>query len=406
MSDPLDSTPEGSDARDAAEQIPLRRNVAVIEADTITVRPARSQLLVPLIQLLIAAGALALIVLFLDSLPLLLLALLLAIAVLLGPVAALSLVFSAIGSHFVVERAKGTSRWQQGFLGLGIGTTEVVPFERVDHVEVRGDYEEELSFGVLQDIVQWDVRVVKDNERRLDVGTVAAPRPLADLGLERANRLAAAIAEMCGVDVRLAELPPDATDDDDGDEHGIERRARRMRRVDAGARRRPTPPRDGTTSTTDPEALVASVKGADPATLIGDAQTVAVVANSSDLSRPWHMVASYLVDTGFRVYLVNPALDGEVLGRRSYARVCDLPEPVDIVDIFRHADEVGPVVDDAIEAGARAVWMQLKIVDDAAAARAQEAGLDVVMDRCTKIEHQRLAASGARAGAFRPQRDA
>ena len=382
MSDSLDEAPE---------QIPLRRNVAVIDADIISVRPARSQLLVPLIQLLIAAGSLALIVLFLDSLPLLLLALLLAIAVLLGPVAALSLVFSAIGSHLVVERAKGTARWQQGFLGLGIGTTEVVPFERIDHVEVKGDYEDELSFGVLQDIVQWDVVVVKDNERRLDVGTVAAPRPLADLGLERANRLASVIGEMCAVDVRLAELPADAVDDGDDDEQGGEGRDGRAGTPHSSCRS------ESAAAATPGRALAVHrccrgiCGGYRPLALIGEARTIAVAANSDDRSRPWHSIAGYLIEAGFKVYLVNPALNGEAHGRKSYARVQDLPEAVDIVDIFRRAHEVGPVVDDAIEAGARAVWMQLGIVNDHAAQRARASGLEVVMDRCTKVEHRRLA---------------
>jgi hypothetical protein len=123
--------------------------------------------------------------------------------------------------------------------------------------------------------------------------------------------------------------------------------------------------------------------------LMRDAKTIAVVGVSSNPDRPSHEVARYLQDHGFTVYMVNPT-ETEVLGQPAYASVRDLPEPVDIVDVFRRSPDVPPVVDDAIAAGARAVWMQLDIVHEEAAARARDAGLEVVMDRCTKIEHQRL----------------
>jgi hypothetical protein len=123
--------------------------------------------------------------------------------------------------------------------------------------------------------------------------------------------------------------------------------------------------------------------------LMRDAKTIAVVGVSSNPDRPSHEVARYLQDHGFTVYMVNPT-ETEVLGQPAYASVRDLPEPVDIIDVFRRSPDVPPVVDDAIAAGARAVWMQLDIVHEEAAARARDAGLEVVMDRCTKIEHQRL----------------
>ena len=123
--------------------------------------------------------------------------------------------------------------------------------------------------------------------------------------------------------------------------------------------------------------------------LTRDARTIAVVGVSANRERDSHAVASYLIDEGYTVYLVNPN-EQEVLGRRVYARVQDLPEPVDIVDVFRRSEHVPPVVDDAIAAGAKAVWMQLGIVHEEAAERARAAGLEVVMDRCTKVEHMRL----------------
>ena len=133
---------------------------------------------------------------------------------------------------------------------------------------------------------------------------------------------------------------------------------------------------------------------ADPVATMIQSRTIAVVGASSDPRRASNDVAKYLIDAGYTVYLVNPT-ETEILGQRVYPSVRDLPEPVDIVDIFRRAEDVPPVVEDAIAAGAKCVWMQLEIVNEAAAARAAEAGLVVVMDRCTKIEHRRwLAAQG------------
>lgn len=126
-----------------------------------------------------------------------------------------------------------------------------------------------------------------------------------------------------------------------------------------------------------------------PQELVRAAKSIAVVGFSSDPTRASHEVARYLIDAGFTVYLVNPLEEGPALGRPVYASVRDLPEPVDIVDIFRRPEHVPPVVEDAIAAGAKAVWMQLRIVNEEAARRARDAGLEVVMDRCTKIEHVR-----------------
>ena len=128
--------------------------------------------------------------------------------------------------------------------------------------------------------------------------------------------------------------------------------------------------------------------------LLREARTIAVVARSNRTSRPWHEVADYLIEAGYRVYLVNPLLD-EALGRRCYDSVGELPERVDIVDVFRRVPEVPGAVDDAIEAGAGAIWLQLAIVDEQAASRARAAGLQVVMDRCTKIDHARMRAEAA-----------
>jgi uncharacterized protein len=129
--------------------------------------------------------------------------------------------------------------------------------------------------------------------------------------------------------------------------------------------------------------------------LLRDARTIAVVGISSDPSKASHDVARYLIDVGYDVYFVNPA-ETEVFGRPVYDRLQDVPVEIDIVDVFRRPEFIPEVVDDAIQAGARAVWTQLELIHEEAAARARAAGLAVVMDRCTKIEHRRLRANPAR----------
>ncbi|MEX1022452.1 MAG: CoA-binding protein [Dehalococcoidia bacterium] len=126
------------------------------------------------------------------------------------------------------------------------------------------------------------------------------------------------------------------------------------------------------------------------AEIIRDAKTIAVVGVSSNPDKASNGVAKYLIDQGFTVYLVNPTeTDKQIFERQVYGNVRDLPEPVDIVDIFRRPEQVDPVIDDAIAANAKTVWMQLGIVNEDAAAKAREAGIEVVMDACTKIEHSR-----------------
>jgi predicted CoA-binding protein len=124
-----------------------------------------------------------------------------------------------------------------------------------------------------------------------------------------------------------------------------------------------------------------------------ETSTWAVVGCSPDPARDSHRIAALLQRRGFRVIPVNPAVD-EVLGERAYPSLADVPEPVDVVDIFRRSSEAGRHVDEAIAIGARGVWMQLGVIDEPAAARARAAGLHVVMDRCPAIELPKLAAAG------------
>lgn len=127
--------------------------------------------------------------------------------------------------------------------------------------------------------------------------------------------------------------------------------------------------------------------------VLATARTWAVVGCSPDAGHYSHRVARVLQRSGFRVIPVNPAVE-EILGERCYATVAEIPAAgeLDVVDVFRRSDQAGAHVDEAIAAGARAVWLQLGVVDEAAARRALDAGLLVVMDRCPAIELARLAA--------------
>lgn len=116
---------------------------------------------------------------------------------------------------------------------------------------------------------------------------------------------------------------------------------------------------------------------------------IAVVGLSANWWRPSYFVAKYLKEHGYRVIPVNPAYQ-EVLGEKCYATLDDVPEKIDMVDCFRKAEEIEPLAEAAIRLGAKCLWMQLGVVNHAAAGHATEAGLDVVMDRCVKIEHARL----------------
>ena len=118
-------------------------------------------------------------------------------------------------------------------------------------------------------------------------------------------------------------------------------------------------------------------------------KVIAIVGLSPKPERDSHEVAKYLQDQGYRIVPVNPRAD-TILGEKSYPDLASIPEKVDVVDIFRRSDDVPPVVDQAIDIGAKAVWMQLGIVNEDAAAKAREAGLGVVMDRCMLVEHRNL----------------
>ncbi|MHB1205908.1 MAG: O-acetylhomoserine aminocarboxypropyltransferase [Rhodospirillaceae bacterium] len=125
--------------------------------------------------------------------------------------------------------------------------------------------------------------------------------------------------------------------------------------------------------------------------ILSRTRTIALVGASSSWNRPSYFVMKYLQSKGYRVIPVNPGTAGQqLLGETIYASLRDIPEPIDMVDVFRASNQVGPIVEDAIAIGAKVVWMQLGVRNDEAAARAETAGLEVIMNRCPKIEFSRL----------------
>jgi len=125
--------------------------------------------------------------------------------------------------------------------------------------------------------------------------------------------------------------------------------------------------------------------------ILDDVRTVAMVGASTNWNRPSYFAMKYMQSKGFRVIPVNPRNAGEtLLGETIRASLADIEEPVDMVDIFRNSEAAGPIADEAIEIGAKVVWMQFGVVNPEAAERAEAAGLRVVMDRCPKVEFARL----------------
>ena len=123
--------------------------------------------------------------------------------------------------------------------------------------------------------------------------------------------------------------------------------------------------------------------------ILKECKTVAVVGLSANEMRPSYFAAKYMQDHGYRIFPVNPNYD-EILGETCYPDLASIPEPVDMVDLFQRSDRVMPFVEQAIEIKARVVWMQLGVINDEAAKLASDAGLEVVVDRCVKIEYARL----------------
>ena len=135
--------------------------------------------------------------------------------------------------------------------------------------------------------------------------------------------------------------------------------------------------------------------------ILKSVKTVALVGASNNIVRPSYFVMQYLIGKGYEVIPVNPGLAGQqLLGQTVYGSLKDIPKPVDMIDIFRNSDAAGPITDEALalEPKPKVVWMQLSVRNDAAAERAEAAGLQVVMNRCPKMEYGKLSGEWAWVG--------
>jgi len=125
--------------------------------------------------------------------------------------------------------------------------------------------------------------------------------------------------------------------------------------------------------------------------ILTEVKSIALIGASKNPERPSYRVMKFLISQGYDLYPVNPGLAGKkLLGRKVYASLSDIPLPIDMVDIFRKSEAVGPIVDEAIKTGAKIIWMQLGVINEPAAKTAQQAGLKVIMNHCPAIEIPRL----------------
>lgn len=178
-------------------EIDLHRRVCVIKPDTIDIRPARSAAVVPLIFFFLGVAAFVAVLFLLETLPFLLILLLMGGAILLVPFAGMGFVYSVYGANVVFDRTKRTALWQQGLFGMGVGTAELVPFEKMVRIEVDELSVEEQEGGA-QDFAQFEVRLLKASGRRLSIGQITVPREGEEIGLERATEVGEAVAELTG----------------------------------------------------------------------------------------------------------------------------------------------------------------------------------------------------------------
>ena len=204
MTDAATTTP-------ALRRIDLHRRVAVIRADRIEVRPSRAALLRPLTPFLIGVASFAGIAFGLRTLPVAVLVLLLLVAVITIPLAGIGVVYALIGSHVIFDRTKQSATWQQGMIGLGIGTEELVPFPKIAAIVVEEAGAAAAGSGSpTEELAQWQIVLEKTSGRRLVVGGATAARTLSDEVLARAAEVAEAISALTGAPLRLPAAPEPA----------------------------------------------------------------------------------------------------------------------------------------------------------------------------------------------------
>lgn len=206
----------------ARREIDLHRRVCVIAPDVVDIRPARSAAVLPLLGFLLGVVCFLAVLFWIDWLPFPLVLLLMTVAILLVPFSGMGFVYSIYGANVVVDRRKQTAVWQQGLFGMGVGTQELVPFAKIERLEIEKTGGAPRR-GPGQDFIQYEITLVKTSDRRLSLGQVTVPPYLASDGLARAREVGEAVAA-------LADRPLEII--------GIERPRRRSRR---GPRPAPTP---------------------------------------------------------------------------------------------------------------------------------------------------------------------
>lgn len=175
----------------------LNRRVAFIEPDRINVRPALAAALLPLFGLVVGVAAFVSIILWLDQMPFWLTGVLLVVAVVSLPLAGIGFVYTVAGADVVFEKEKQSGVWQQGFLGMGVGTTELVPFWKIHEIRIE-EVTRERQRGELQDLAQLEIIIVKESGKRLRVGDTIVARSMVREGLADVREVAEAIANMTG----------------------------------------------------------------------------------------------------------------------------------------------------------------------------------------------------------------
>tara|TARA_B100000700_G_scaffold305256_1_gene378923 strand:- start:21548 stop:22078 length:531 start_codon:yes stop_codon:yes gene_type:complete len=172
--------------------------------------------------------AVALLVIFINAWPLNALVFLLIFSSIVGPLSLIGLINNIVGTSFVLEKSKYSARWQQGLLGLGIGTYELVSFDRIDHFFIRNDFDDFLAGGSKQDLVEFEILMVKDNDKKLSVARVIEPREFVDNARNRINKLGLLLGEMASVEVKVKK---NSSDESNNCESVTSRSRKRYRQI-------------------------------------------------------------------------------------------------------------------------------------------------------------------------------
>lgn len=184
-----------SESASRRREIDLHRRVCIVKPDVIDIRPARSAAIAPLIGFSLGVFCFIAVLFWIDVLPFFLVVLLMGAALILVPFSGMGFVYSIYGANVVIDRKKRTALWQQGLFGMGVGTSELVPFEKMQQIEVE-EISDEEQLGEPQDFVQIEVRLLKVSGRQLEIGQITVPRYMAGDGFDRACEVGEAVAAL------------------------------------------------------------------------------------------------------------------------------------------------------------------------------------------------------------------